>query len=354
MNDLGQFACRIQSDPEPPWTGREPIWQVSATYGLRDSEALMDVWGVASAPDGGLFVFDAGRGQITGLNSDFTIAWTSGRHGSGPGEFSYQRVLAGDWMTANDSAIFVLDLRGVTEFGLNGEYQRPVANAVPNVPRVDRIAIWNGSVVYALNDIDRADGRRALQTWHIDSGGKHELLRVDSIQELPLVSGRPVRGIYVMQAEPLWAVHGDCLFVSDGSSDWLIRAHLSEGLVDTIYLPTTPYPSLSDADRAHLERLRREASLLGIRVGEAHTRPTAPIKWNDMIVDAHGSIWLEPWRPESTRDLPFESTIVNPNTGQTTSLTLPVFPAVFASDWSFVARRHDPLRGEYLQRFEAD
>ncbi|MGH7482204.1 MAG: hypothetical protein ACRELV_08620 [Longimicrobiales bacterium] len=218
-------VCDVR-DGGSRWVPSRARYRMVAEFG-RGEEHLVDLWGIATSPAGEVLVYDAGNTRVLRLDGNLRLVDTIGREGRGPGEFSYQGVLPGDWIAADDSSIFVLDLRTLSEFDMGGEFRRYATREIPFLlsPRpVRRIAARHGRVVYVVDHINRQDGTRALQTWRIEPTRPHTLLRTDSMPTLPRSGGRVVAAtFFVLQADPLWAVHRRCAFISDGAGDWILR-----------------------------------------------------------------------------------------------------------------------------------
>jgi len=266
-----------------------------AEYGRREGEKLADVWGLAATPAGEVFILDAGNTRVVELDRDLKFVRTFGREGQGPGEFRYQRVSAFTaWAAADDSSLFIMDLQAVSEFD-------------PNT-----------------------------------------LLRADTMPSLPRVRGRVIRGGFNDQAEPLWAVHRRCAFVSDGAGDWILRADLTENRGDTLPLPPREIPARTAEDEARLERNREMIAGFMARAGVStaelrRVKPTARLKWSGMTVDPDGFVWLEPWRPYSMQDDPLTVWVVHPATGAVDSVVIADggFPEAFLPGRRFVSLAYD-------------
>lgn len=336
-------ACDFR-DGGSRWAPGHARYETAAEFGW-GQEHMIDLWGIATSAAGDVFVFDAGNTRVLELDSDLRLVDTFGRAGRGPGEFSYQGVLPGDWIAADDSSIFVLDLRTLSEFDLSGEFRRYVTREIPSPlpPRpIRRIAARYGRVVYVVDEIDRQDGTRTLQTWRIEPSKPHTLLRTDSMPSLPRSDGRVVTaGLFVGQADPLWAAHRRCAFISDGAGDWILRVDLTTNRADTLHLPSREIPELTEEDEAWLEQGRRAMARVGNPARLDGVEPTARLKWADLLVDPDGFVWLEPWRPRSMRDEPFTTWVVHPATGAVDSVVVERFPDAFLPGGAFVSRAYD-------------
>lgn len=335
------------------WAPRGATYQRTAEFGRRPGEALADVWGVAASPRGDVYVFDAGNTNVVRLDSGLRMVSRFGREGRGPGEFAYQRMPHGNWVAANDTSVFVLGLGVLYEFDQDGAFEGSPTRVPPFPVPIRTLATRDGRVLFATDDFDRhvnrQSGARTLSTWMLEPSGSHILLRRDPMPPLPRWHGRFVRGGLADQAEPLWALHRRCAYISDGAGDWILRADLTDDRADTVRLPHRDIPDRTPEDERRLEETRRAAARLDMRAGMAMSfrdvHPTARMKWSGLIADPDGYLWLEPWRPHSLRPQPVTAWIVNPATGAVDSVTVPAFPTAFLPDGAFVALAYDTATG---------
>jgi len=344
-------TCDVREDGSrwaPP--GGRYAAVAGAEYGRREGEELADVWGLAATPDGSVFILDGGNAQVVKLDAGLRLVRTFGREGQGPGEFRYQRVSGAEatWIAADDSSLYIMDTRGVSEFDPSGEFRRYVGRGVPLPDPPRSIAARYGRIVYSIDHIDRAEGTRVLETWQSESTMPHTLLRADAMPPLPKVRGHPILGGFNDQARPLWAVHRRCAFISDGAGDWILRVDLTENRADTLPLPPRRIPARTAEDEARLEREREMIAGLMARVGTStdelrRVRPTARLKWSGMAVDPDGFVWLGPWRPYSMQHDPQTVWVVHPATGAVDSVMIEdgAFPDVFLPDGRFVTLTRD-------------
>jgi len=339
------------------WAPPEASYSMTASFGSDPEEPLIDVWGVTAAPSG-VLVYDAGATQVREFDVSLEPTRAYGREGSGPGEFRYQRANHGDWLTADGSSFFVLEYRGISQFQIGGEFQRFVSRRVEYPETVDDLAPFDGGLVYGSDRIDLETGERELQIWFVplDGEGDLELWRVETMPSLPGSRGRYTYGMFVGQGEPLLGANNSCLFVSDGSSPWLLRVESgATAPADTIPLPALSPPEPTQEDERALARIRAQAVAVGINVGREGLEPTAPARWSSMSVDPDGFVWMELWSPLASRDGPRRVVVLNPGTGETHELVVPRFPDVFLGDRSFVSLSFDPeLRVPVLESYSLD
>lgn len=323
------------------WAAPSTRYATAGEFGRTEGEELIDVWGLAATPAGELLVFDAGSHQVVRLDRELEPLARVGRAGQGPGEFAYQRAPRGELIIADDTSFVVMDLRAVSTFDANGEFRDYATLAGPR-PLPRRLALLDGRVIFVTDEIDFSEGTRALKTWRMESTAPHSLLRTDSMPPLPRWRGRLVQGIFANQGDPLWAMHDGCVYISDGSGDWILRVDLLTDGADTLRLPAREIPPSTKEDEARMERLRRVASSVGTSAGSDAVRPTAPRKWESLRVDPDGFLWLEPWRPHSMRDDPLTIWVVHPATGVVDSVVVEGgAPEAFLPGPSFVSRVYD-------------
>jgi hypothetical protein len=140
-------------------------WRVSAsptvTIGANDGEPGHDLFGVRGAgvlSDGRIVVGDGTTGQLRFFSENGALVATSGRIGSGPGEFRallWLQVLPGDTIVTYDYM-----LRRVTRFSADGEPARSYDIAPPTDAGYPepRGAVNDGSIVF-VPGFDRRFGQ---------------------------------------------------------------------------------------------------------------------------------------------------------------------------------------------------
>lgn len=157
-----------------------------------------------------------------------------------------------------------------------------------------------------------------------------------------------------MQAEPIWSIGERCVYISDGSSDWVATGDLVTGRTDTVRLPPRRPMEPSQVDVDRWAREWADMRRMGFaRRGMENVRPTARAKWSNMVVDPDGFLWVEPWRPPSLEQEPLTALIVNPGTGALDSVRVPRFPDAFLPGGEFVALSSigaAPVVGKYRVR----
>jgi hypothetical protein len=323
-------AC--QSDQaRSPW--HHDSIALRESFGEDPASALgIELWGVAAnGPD--VFLLDAQNTRILHLDEHLGAIGVFGRAGDGPGEFRFQRVGDRNWLTATNSLVQALTLNGVATFNLRGEHQRSISLASVSGEQLSpasirRIVDADGSLLVVEDGINYQSATRSLNVWRRD-GERFAQEAQFEMPELPRSRGRAAVGTLIRQADPLFAVHGSCYVVSDGSTEIFLRGALGIPERDTLRIPPIQTPALRAEDE---ERQRRASSLrtdLGV---DNRVTPTAPIRWARLEIDPAGHVWLQPWRPVSYAAEPTLVVIVNLATGHTTIDTLPAFPSAFLPD----------------------
>lgn len=345
LEELRSTNACVFRDGGSRWAPSQGRYVMTAEFGRAEEEYFFNPQGVVASPTGDVFIWDVENTRVVQLDRDLQLVGTFGREGRGPGEFTYQRFISGDWIAAEDSAVYVLDMRTLSEFDLDGEFKRYVTSELPFLypPRpVRRIAAREGQVVYMVDATDIEHGARALETWRLESSRPHTLLRTDSMPTRPMSNGRAVMGsLFILQADPIWALHGRCAFMSDGAGDWVLRVDLDTNRADTLYLPSREPAELTAEDEEWLGAGRRALTRASASGRSEEVEPTARLLWADIIVDPDGYVWLEPWRPRSMEGEPFTAWVVDPATGAVDSVTVEAFPDAFLPGGAFVSRVFD-------------
>lgn len=329
------------------WAREAPQYRRLASYGTEPGRELFDVWGVGAAPDGRVVVWDAGQTRVLVLSADLEILQSMGGEGEGPGEFVYQKVRHGNWLTVTDSTVTVVGLsNGVfAEFGLDGEFVGYATARPPTPIGVMNLGRLDGALVLSVERTEIWGDSRVVETWALTETGPHTRLRADTMPSPPQWRGRPLLGGPDFdQARPLWALSGACAVISDGGSPHLLRANLVSAEADTLALPTRPVPERRPEDLALLEKMHRGAeAFAGRRLEKPDVEPTLPIRWSKLVVDPAGFVWMAPWRPPSYANEPLTAVVLNPRDGKWTEVRLPRFPSAFLPDGRHVVLTSGPL-----------
>ncbi len=319
--------CDVSSTASS-WAVAARDHELVVEYGVASGQELVDVWGLTATSDGTVLVWDAGSTRIVRLDSDLEFLGTSGGQGRGPGEFVYQQSVHGKWIATNDSTFLVIGFSTgiLSEFALDGSFLRYPTLAPPFPIPIRGVEYFRGHLVYGVDVIDRDGGTRSLETWRLESRQPHTLLRTDPMPTLPESRGRPVQDQF--QADPLWALGDRCIYVSDGSGPWVLRADLVTGGSDTMVLPDLPVPSETDLELWH--DMLMDARSFGVAPKGIETvGATAPVRWADLRVDPEGFLWIERWRPPSYRGDSVTALVIDPHSGLLDSVRLRRFPDAF-------------------------
>lgn len=183
----------------------------------------------------------------------------------------------------------------------------------PGARQVVGISHAPGALVYAIDT--RGQQSRELQTWHATDDARRLLF---SVSLAPL----PPTGESHLQARPQWAVYRDNVFASDGESDTVLRFSIARGQIDTIPLPHAGGRSRVAED----VELPRRAS------GRERPTPrhTAEWRWENMVTDPDGFLWIAP-RDRNRRRKLKTVFVVDPESGRAWRLEVPALPRSFGA-----------------------
>lgn len=339
-------ACGSTNETSP-WVEGAVRFERLASYGTEPGQELFDVWGVGAAPDGRVVVWDAGQTRVLVMSPELALLQSMGGEGRGPGEFVYQKVPHGNWLSVADSTVTVVGLsQGVfVEFGLDGGLVGYATTRPPTPIGLITLDRMSGRIVFAVERTEIWGDARVVETWRLTETGPHARLRADTMPSPPLAGGRPLLGGPDFdQARPLWGLSGACAIVSDGGSPHPLRANLASGTADTLPLPAWPVPERRPEDLALLEAMHRGAeAFAGRPLQELDIEPTLRVRWSTLVVDPAGFVWIAPWRPPSYADEPLTALVLSPRDGTWSEVRVPRFPSAFLPDGRHVVLTSGPL-----------
>jgi hypothetical protein len=257
------------------WVSSCVSYTATAYYGKLNPQWLgIDVPGIGFARElEQLFVYDAQNHRVLTLSDDLRFVNSFGRGGQGPGELVWQHLWQSTRLLVTDTAVYVYDVRAFHHFLPGGEFVGYVpgshAGVIGHIRFIKSSGLLNGDVVVVADQSDTFNGTRALRVWK-PSRSKPELIYELLAPNLPMIDGSYHSGEILNQAEPIAAVHGSCVYASDGHAHWLTRYSTATQSVDTISLPLQDIPSESKEDYEH----RRAISL-------------AMISWRHQVLRRH-------------------------------------------------------------------
>lgn len=335
-------------DQQSRWTAAADGYVRTAEYGRGDEDWLGAVVGLAVAPDHDVFVYDGVRASVVVLTDELEFVRRIGRKGPGPGEL-YSSTVSGSqdpgihWLSVTGSSVYAYDHRVIHVFSLDGQYRtsiRDMASATALPYALRSVQVDSQNLLYAVDAMDwRGQGERSLQTWRVSDKG-HSVVFSVPLPPPPRI-GKGGYHIGFRQARPLWASSGDCIYVSDGAGDWLMRYNLASRSADTIPLPHHP------ASRLSRQQTQQEKvgllELLGAQ-GKAVTevpQPSAILHWSRLAVDPDRYVWLQGvTSTESQAKMTFVL-VVSPEGIIYRVDDLPAFPDVFGPPGVFYVVERD-------------
>jgi hypothetical protein len=304
-----------------------------------------------------LFVYQRDLGEVWQLDQAGGRLEVFGREGQGPGEFarggatrvhSHGRV---SWLDMAGDTVIVFDGDDVQLFTKAGTYLNRV-RAVDDVLKgflffSKRIQSAPGGI---LIDIEQRRGAsrdlrprvRPYTLWLLTDPHPRAVLTIE-LPPLP-TDKRGAQHQSVREAQPMWAMAGACVVVSDGSSPWLLVSSIAGTGPDTVRFPL-PDRMVSQTDE--------EAALLK-KVGAERDRlipPSLPLAVRDLSIDPSGWVWILPIQPERGVIAGVEVVRVPIGVGDAVFDTVPAFPIAFGSDGEFYGITLDGAGDRRLARF---
>lgn len=340
------------------WAAAGGSYARGPVYGREPDGWLSGVTGVAATQDGRVAVLDGASSRVVVLDDSLRARGEFGRRGKAPGELSPSPMTrlpsvrrTFNHLAASDSELYVFDGDAVEVFGWDGRFRRQVGGlgrARSGVFTLLSMRAAPGELVYGFDTLDLAGRKgRRLQTWAV-SGGRRRV-----VAELPLAAPAGGRGTAVMgsrQARALWAAWGNCVLMSDGAGEWVVRLDRESARSDTLPLPRHEVPPYRPSDDDALAR--RLTAVMGGRgagVGSsAGTAPTALTRWSEMVVDPDGYLWIRPWRAPSDDAAPIGVVRLDLRTGRAERERVPAFPRAFGPPGTYYALEKDPETDEIL------
>lgn len=330
--ETARFAVRdsagvtIVESRAPRWQDGEG-WRVDSTpffdVGSLDGGAAYEFDVVEDAmrlADGSVVVADFGSRQIRQFGAGGQIQWVSGREGDGPGE--YNRIRNINRYRGDSILVYDFWLGRATVLDRDGQVGRVFR--LESTGRSDRI--------YPLSDSTLAAvflGIEALERGFEGGGGliriPEPLVRVrpdgtviDTITVVPggesfMVPEAEVRPLFGRRGAPV-AVAGSEVY--SGTADRMsFQVHAESGrLLRSIRVPgfdLTVSPAQVAAERA--TRLRDNSpDWLRSAVAALPSPPARPA-YARLLVDPRGTVWLEPYRGNSERDVTMPWQVFGPD-----------------------------------------
>jgi hypothetical protein len=297
-----------------------------------------------------LILFDSGYPRLTMLDdSTLQHEGSSGREGSGPGEFGvvtrYPSASTHGLADANGSLVVLDETRGrVQSFDYSGKFIRQL---LPNVSDITGAApegriYAHGDTVFAATSPIAFRQPESLESYHfrvvaVAGDSTWEVARV-TMPALPRTNGGVMVGSE--EAVPLWAIQGDCVYLNNGHDLTLYRRHRSSGIVDTL---TVPDPDVELGRQFS----RQTYASLGVH---NWPEPSLQRRIRDLSVDPSGAIWLHLVLSDTTVDSAHIA-VINRD-GSSLITQAPFFPRAFASGGVVFGVLADSLGLPYVARLQ--
>jgi hypothetical protein len=299
---------------------------------MDDAAWLEGVAAIEVNQSGDVVVYDAASARILVLSPDLAPVGQFGRPGRGPGElqplpyFRYPPPPTKVLSVSRDGHLGVYDGVTVHRFAPDGGFEgyAPgfVRNSVPTFGMIG-IALADDGLLVGVDT--RTRQHRELQT-RVVSAASVRVLFALPLAPVPPTTESPI------QARPQWATRGDFVYAGDGEKDLLLRYQLSTGRLDSVSLPD---PGLRGQEsRPELPRLP---------TGEPRPvgAPTAVWRWENLVVDPDGFIWISPRDRDLQRAVKVTA-IVDPQSKRVWMVGLPAYPRTFGPPGVFYSADAPP------------
>ena len=300
-----------------------------------------DVGGLAATAFG-VFVLDPLTPQLLGLSPSLDrLLWKVDREGKGPGELSIRRSFNPfgrrmSWLTANDSALFLINDGRVHVFDPDGTFKSSMVEPIRGTPALLAVA-GGSSLIYDKMGYDPLSGafdpltpRFRLLTYP----GDEPLLDLP-LARLPTARGAPFIG--PSEALPLWATNGACAVVSNGSSDslWIIDLESRRRAEVAIKTARPVEVTAPDLDPPPTQGGTEE-----------EPDPSAIKRYDALAVSPAGDVWIRPFQQPQQDG--YVVLVGNAATREFEVRRIRHFPMAFAPDGTYYAVHRDGLGVETI------
>lgn len=299
-------------DADAPWTvGAEPVLDLGTLEG-EGPEAFFRITDLHRAPDGRVFVADAGNTEVRIFSADGSHLATWGGEGDGPGEFRAPGALL-PWPAGDTMGVWDSRQRRITLFDRDGNPGRSLPmSEVAGVasPRVSGIlpdgALLLTGIEFAFEDAGDGLVRPPNSAVLVepDLSERADLGTHPGSEALMNVSPERVEIFRVPFARGVVAEVAGARVVFAPTDRWELRIHGPDGRLERIArVDRAPTPLTPDILHAEIERRVASAPAGGqagvrARLTEG-PHPEALPAFGAVVGDAGGRLWVEVFRPEA-------------------------------------------------------
>jgi hypothetical protein len=347
---------------------RELDWRVAAepdlTIGVAEGEEPYQLFGVAGAtqlPDGGIAILNLGTPEVRFFDADGRHRHSSGRRGSGPGEFQMPQLL-GPVGPAGELLLWDPMTNRFTLLGPDGAVIRMVTpeGMMARMPQG-----WDGTAAVLVLGAGAAArpgmAEGVLSNDHtyavvrLDGGDGTEVDRVSARIYHAQVRGQPWFRAIPFDPQPSAAAGPGAFYLSDGATA-AVRVHGSDGrLVRVLRVARDPEP-VTSADLDRFVNVQVQAIRDPGQRSEWRTRysrmpvPATRPAYQSLLVDDDGHVWAEHFRGDPAEAPTW--TVFDPERGALGSIQTPAGVAVLhIGRHALLGRTRGELEIEHVVRY---
>lgn len=299
-------------EADAPWSvGAEPMLDLGTLEG-EGPEAFFRITDLHRAPDGRVFVADAGNTEVRIFSADGSHLATWGREGDGPGEFRAPGALL-PWPAGDTMGVWDSRQSRITLFDPDGNAGRSLPmSEVAGVasPRVSGILPDGALLLTAIEFVfeDAGDGLvrppNSAVLVEPDLSERADLGTHPGAEALMSVSSDRVEIFRVPFARGVVAEVAGEQVVFAPTDRWELRIHGRDGRLERITrvdrTPTILTPDILEAEIERRVALAPEAAQAGLRARLTEgPHPDALPAFGAVVGDAGGRLWVEVFRPEA-------------------------------------------------------
>ncbi len=329
------------------WTPAGEPYQLTSRYAPSGSFYIEEVGGIVT-DSGSVYVLDAAQSRVFILDLNLQYRRSFGKKGNGPGELAPERDqgrrgINWRWIDVSSDTLAVFDGHRVHLFTTDGAFVETLTEVGRTLSAESpRIAFDGGQLLYASGGYDAllSSFQPGRYDWHMIRRSRRAEERITSLHLVPLpVSQQGVPFWGPEQAVPLWDNSVECVTISDGAGEWLIRSSVNGGTTDTLQVQL-PQISVGQSSRKEIEALLGKAG-----GGGGYRDPTLTRKISGLVVDPDGVVWLLPVQ-ENRHAGDVRVLFVQPASGTVTEARMPAFPAAFGAPGTYYAEGVNQETGE--------